>query len=74
MNGALVSEILNWLLEIAKIAIPAFVTIATYRKMTNEQNPKLDNIEKATNGNLEKKDKEIERLEGQVRSMGGDPR
>lgn len=68
-----VKEVLGWLLELAKIGIPAYVTIRTYQKMMDAQNPKLDNIEKATNGNLEKKDEHIAELKQHVRALGGTP-
>lgn len=65
----LVKEVLNWLLEIAKIAIPAFVTVVTYRKMTAEQNPKLDQIEKHVNGDRAAKEARIRYLEERERLL-----
>ena len=69
----IVKEVLNWLLEIAKIAIPAFVTVVTYRKMTAEQNPKLDQIEKHVNGDRAAKEERIKLLESKLRDRGVDP-
>ena len=68
-----VKGILDWLLEIAKIAIPAIVTIVTYKKMTASQDPKLDSIERATNGNLDEQKKKAERYEAQLRANGITP-
>ena len=65
----IVKEVLNWSLEIAKIAIPAIVTVITYRKMTDRQDPKLDQIEKHVNGDRAANEARIRYLEERERLL-----